>query len=76
MHVHGPRKQYRRQHREISIRIIQEFGCADGWIGIVQYGRFALLADGHIAEDRDIYAQRRRGPLPSPTKSRKFAVVE
>lgn len=41
--------------------IIQEFGCADGQIGIVQYGRVALLADEHITEGEDIYAQRRRG---------------
>ena len=40
---------------KIPIRMIQEFGCANGWIGIVQYGRFAHLADGHIAEDGDIY---------------------
>lgn len=49
---------------KIPMCIIQEFGCADGWIGIVQYGRFALLADGHIAEGEDIYAQRGRGPTP------------
>lgn len=49
---------------KISMRIIQEFRCADGRIGIVQYGRFSLLNDGHIAEDEDIYAQRRRDPLP------------
>lgn len=51
---------------KIPMCIIQEFGCADGWIGIVQYGRFALLADGHIAEGEDIYAQRGRGPTPPP----------
>ena len=45
---------------KIPIRMIQEFGCANGWIGIVQYGRFAHLADGHIAEDGDIYAH---GPI-------------
>ena len=61
---------------KLSMRIIQEFRCADGWIGIVQYGRFALLADGRIAEDEDIYAQRRRGPSPSPTFPRKFADVD
>lgn len=31
---------------KIPIRMIQEFGCADGWIGIVQYDSFARLADG------------------------------
>lgn len=60
---------------KISMRIIRESRCADGRIGIIEHGRFALLNDGHIAEDEDIYAQRRRDP-PSPTKSRKFAVVE
>jgi len=57
---------------KIPMCIIQEFGCADGWIGIDQYGRFALLADGHIVEGEDIYAQRGRGPTPpqpSPERS-------
>lgn len=45
-------------------RMIQEFRCAEGRIGIVQHGRFKLLADGHIAEDEDVYAQRRREPSP------------
>ena len=49
---------------KIPMRMIQEFGCAGGWIGIVQYGRFVLLADGHIAEGEDIYAQRGRAPTP------------
>ena len=40
--------------------MIQEFGCADGWTGIVQYASFARLADRHIAEDRSIYAH---GPI-------------
>ena len=57
---------------KIPMRMIQEFGCAVGWIGIVQYGRFVLLADGHIAEGEDIYAQRGR----APTSPRKFAVVD
>lgn len=45
---------------KIPIRMIQEFGCADGWIGIVQYASFARLADRHIAEDGSIYAH---GPI-------------
>lgn len=50
---------------KISMRIIREFRCAEGRIGIVKHGRFKLLADGHIAEDGYIYAQRLRGtPLP------------
>lgn len=49
---------------KIPMRIIQEFRCTDGRIGIVQHGRFALLADGHIVEGEDIYAQRGRGPTP------------
>ena len=40
--------------------MIQEFGCADGWIGIVQHDSFARLADRHIAEDGSIYAH---GPI-------------
>lgn len=48
----------------ISMRIIREFRCADRRIGIVQHDRFKLLADGHIAEDEDIYVQRRREPSP------------
>ena len=61
---------------KIPMCIIQEFGCADGWIGIVQYGRFALLADGHIAEGEDIYAQRSPRTNPSPTSPRKLADVD
>lgn len=49
---------------KISMRIIREFRCAEGRIGIVQHGRFELLADGHIAKDEDVYAQRRREPSP------------
>lgn len=45
---------------KIPIRMIQEFGCADGWIGIVQYDSFARLADRHIADDGSIYAH---GPI-------------
>lgn len=29
---------------KIPMRMIQEFECADGWIGIVQYASFARLA--------------------------------
>lgn len=42
------------------MRMIQEFGCADGWIGIVQYDSFARLADRHIADDGSVYAH---GPI-------------
>lgn len=45
---------------KIPIRMIQEFGCADGWIGIVRYDSFARLADRHIADDGSIYAH---GPI-------------
>lgn len=45
---------------KIPMRMIQEFGCADGWIGIVQYDSFARLADRHIADDGSIYAH---GPI-------------
>lgn len=40
--------------------MIQEFGCADGWIGIVQYDSFERLADRHIADGESIYAH---GPI-------------
>lgn len=40
--------------------MIQEFGCADGWIGIVQYDSFASLADRHTTDDGSIYAH---GPI-------------
>ena len=63
---------------KIPMCIIQEFGCADGWIGIDQYGRFALLANGHIVEGEDIYAQRGRGPTPpqpSPESSLMLTVI-
>ncbi len=42
------------------MRMIREFGCADGWIGIVQYNSFARLADRHIANGGSIYAH---GPI-------------
>lgn len=45
---------------KIPMRMIQEFGCADGWIGIVQYDSFARLADRHIADGGSIYAH---GPI-------------
>ena len=61
---------------KISMRIIQEFKCADGRNGIVQHGGFSLLNDGHIAEDEDIYARHRREPSPSPTFPRKFPDVD
>lgn len=44
----------------IPRHIIQEFGCADGWIGIVQYDSFERLADRHIADGGSIYAH---GPI-------------
>ena len=45
---------------QIPMRMIREFGCEDGWIGIVQYASFARLADRHIADDGNIYAH---GPI-------------
>lgn len=45
---------------KIPMRMIQEFGCADGWIGIVRYDSFACLADRHIEDDGSIYAH---GPI-------------
>lgn len=45
---------------KIPIRMIQEFGCADGWIGIVRYDSFTRLADRRIADDGSIYAH---GPI-------------
>lgn len=41
---------------KIPMRMIQEFGCADEWIGIVQYDSFAYLADRHTADGGSIYA--------------------
>lgn len=40
--------------------MIQEYGCADGWMGIVQYDSFERLADRHIADGGSIYAH---GPI-------------
>ena len=45
---------------KIPMRMIQEFGCAGGRIGIVQYDSFARLADGYIADDGNNYAH---GPV-------------
>lgn len=45
---------------KIPKRMIREFGCADGWIGIVQYESFARLADRHTTDDGSIYAH---GPI-------------
>lgn len=42
------------------MRMIREFGCADGWIGIVQYNSFARLAHRHIANGGSIYTH---GPI-------------
>lgn len=41
---------------QIPMRMVREFGCADGWIGIVWYDSFARLADSHIADGGSIYA--------------------
>lgn len=41
---------------KIPMRMVREFGCADGWIGIVRYDSFACLADSHIADGGSIYA--------------------
>lgn len=45
---------------QIPKRMIREFGCEDGWIGIVQYASFARLADRHTTDDGSIYAH---GPV-------------
>lgn len=45
---------------KIPMRMIREFGCTDGWIGIVQYDSFARLADRHTTNDGSIYAH---GPI-------------
>lgn len=58
---------------KIPIRMIQEFGCADGWIGIVRYDSFTRLADRRIADDGSIYAH---GPIsygvPRPKQIREI----
>lgn len=41
---------------KIPMRMIQEFGCADGWIGIVQYDGFTCIVDRHTTDDGSIYA--------------------
>ena len=45
---------------QIPKRMIWEFGCADGWIGIVRYDSFARLADRHTTGGGSIYAH---GPI-------------
>lgn len=47
MHAHGPQDNIVDNTVKIPKCVIQEFGCTDRWIGIVKYGRFALLADDH-----------------------------
>lgn len=41
---------------KIPMRMIQEFGCADGWIGIVQYDSFARLLDSYTTDGGDVYS--------------------
>lgn len=41
---------------QIPKRMILEFGCADGWIGIVRYDSFARLMDSHTTDGGDVYA--------------------
>ena len=41
---------------KIPKRMIREFGCADGWIGIVRYDGFARLMDSHTTDGGDVYA--------------------
>ena len=38
------------------MRMIREFGCADGWIGIVRYESFARLIDSHTTGGEEAYA--------------------
>lgn len=45
---------------QIPMRMIREFGCAEGWIGIVQYDSFARLLDSHTTDGGDVYAH---GPI-------------
>lgn len=41
---------------QIPMRMIWEFGCADGWIGIVRYDSFARLIDNHTTGGEEVYA--------------------
>lgn len=41
---------------QIPKRMIREFGCADGWIGIVRYDSFARLIDSHTTGGEEVYA--------------------
>lgn len=41
---------------KIPKRMIREFGCADGWIGIVRFDSFARLMDSHTTDGGDVYA--------------------
>lgn len=41
---------------QIPKRMIREFGCADGWIGIVRYDSFARLINSHATGGGDAYA--------------------
>lgn len=41
---------------KIPMRMIQEFGCADGWISIVRYESFARLIDSHTTGGEEVYA--------------------
>lgn len=41
---------------QIPKRMIREFGCADGWIGIVRYDSFARLIDSHTTGVEEVYA--------------------
>lgn len=45
---------------KIPMRMIREFGCADGRIGIVQYDSFKCLANRHVVDGGNIYAH---GPI-------------
>lgn len=41
---------------QIPKRMIREFGCADGWIGIVRYDSFARLINSHTTGGEEVYA--------------------
>lgn len=41
---------------QIPKRMIREFGCADGWIGIVRHDSFARLIDSHTTGGEEVYA--------------------